>query len=119
MLRPVSSLVRACGITTLLLGFGLAAWSLWRAAVLPLPLVVALILTGVVLAALGVGVGRAARAAWAFALAILGVLGLAGVLAVPAIVRSGFPAPLAGLVLALIAGLFGALIMGRDAWRGG
>ena len=102
--------------TTLCLGLVLAIWALLRGASLPLALVITLVATGAALVAVGVGLARRARVAWSFALAILGVLTVAGLLAMPAIVRSGFPPILAGLVLAVLVGLGATLIMGRDAF---
>jgi hypothetical protein len=102
--------------TTLVLGLGLAGWSVSRSATLPLALVITLVVTGAALAALGVGLARRARVAWSFTLAILGVRTIPGLLAMPAIVRSGFPPILAGLVLAALVGLGATLIMGRDAF---
>ena len=102
--------------TTLVLGLGLAGWSVVRAATLPLALIITLVATGATLVALGVGLARRARVAWAFALAVLGVLTVTGLLAMPAIVRSGFPPILAGVVLAVLVGLGASLIMGRDAF---
>lgn len=102
--------------TTLLLGLALAGWSVFRAAALPLALVITLVVTGAALVAVGVGLARRARVAWSFALAILGVLTVTGLLAMPAIVRSGFPPILAGVVMAVLVGLGATLIMGRDAY---
>jgi len=112
----VSGLVRLSAATTLVLGLGLAGWAVPRAGSLPLALVITLVATGATLVALGVGLARRARVAWSFALAIVGVLTVAGLLAMPAIVRSGFPPILAGLVLAVLVGLGATLIMGRDAF---
>jgi hypothetical protein len=112
----VSGLVRASAATTLILGLALIGWSLWRGTAFPLALVITLVTTGVVLVVLGVGLARRARAAWSFTLAIIGVLTTSGLLAMPAIVRSGFPPILAGLVLAALVGLGATLIMGRDAF---
>ncbi len=102
--------------TTLLLGLGLAAWALLRSAGLPLALVITLVATGATLTVLAVGLARRARLAWSYALAILGVLTVAGLLATPAIVRSGFPPIFAGVVLAVLVGLLATLVMGRDAF---
>ena len=102
----MSGLVRVSAATTLVLGLGLAAWAL----------LVTLVLTGATLAVIAVGLARRARLAWSYALAILGVLTVAGLLATPAIVRSGFPPIFAGLVLAVLVGLLATLVMGRDAF---
>jgi len=112
----VSGLVRLSAATTLVLGLALGSWAVLRAGALPLALVITLVATGATLVALGLGLARRARVAWSFTLAILGVLALAGLLAMPAIVRSGFPPIVAGLVLAVLFGLGATLIMGRDTF---
>lgn len=112
----MSGLVRASAATTALLGVALLIWSVARGASFPPAVTVALVGTGVLLMVLGWGLAQRARAAWSFGLATLGVLAVTGLLALPAIVRSGFPSIAAGLLLAIIIGLIGALVMGRDAY---
>jgi lysylphosphatidylglycerol synthetase-like protein (DUF2156 family) len=111
----VSGLVRACAATTCVLGIGLGGFGAWYGvrSNLPLPLLLTFILSGVLLVAIGVGLARRSRAAWSFAVAILGVLAVAGLLGVPALVRSGISAVAAGIALALVLGLLGALVAGR------
>lgn len=114
----MSGLVRACAATTCILGLGLGGFGLWYGvrSALPTALLLTLVLGGTLLVGLGLGMARRARAAWSFTVAILGVLAAAGLLAIPALVRGGIPAVAAGFALALVFGLLGALIVGREAF---
>ncbi len=98
----------------MLLGAAIAVWSLARWSAAPLALSLTLLGTGVLLIVLGVGIQRRARVAWAFAVSVLGVLAVAGLLAVPGIVRAGAPPAVAGLALAAVVGLLFLLVGGRE-----
>jgi hypothetical protein len=114
----VSGLVRACAAVTCILGLGLGGFGVWSGArgTFPMALVIALILCGALLVGLGIGLNRRARAAWSFTVAILGVLAVTGLMAIPALVRGGLPTVVAGFILAGVFGLLGSLIVGREAF---
>ena len=116
MLPAVMNLVRVSAFGTMVLGAAVGGYVLAGKVTQPLPLVCTLVGTGILLIALGVGLLRRSRVAWAFSIAALGVMLVAAFLAVPALVRSGFSQVGAGLLLAAIVGLFGALIMNRSSY---
>jgi hypothetical protein len=109
----VSRFARVAAPSVIVLGCALAAWAASRGHVAPLPLTISLCATGALLALCGVGIARRARAAWAFAIAVLAVLTLAGLLALPGIVRAGAPPLVAGVALAAVVGVLFLLINGR------
>jgi hypothetical protein len=111
---PVPSrIARVAAPCVIVLGCALAAWAASRFRVAPLPLTLSLIGTGALLVLCGAGIARRARAGWSFAVAVLAVLTIAGLLALPGIVRAGAPPVVAGLALAAVVGVLILLISGR------
>jgi hypothetical protein len=109
-----SPVTHAAALATALVGVGIMAWAGWRFGSAPLPLSLTLVGTGVLLVVLGLGIRRGLRAAWAFAVSVLGVVGAAGLLAMPGIVRAGAPPVVAGLALAVVVGVLFLVISARD-----
>jgi lysylphosphatidylglycerol synthetase-like protein (DUF2156 family) len=116
MLPLLMPLVRGTAFGTMLLGGALGGYTLLGRTSQPPPLVLTLVGCAILLIVLGVGLLRRSRIAWAFAVAVLAVLLVAGLLSVPAVVRSGFSRIAAGLLLAVIVGLLGSLIMNREVY---
>ncbi len=116
MLGAVMSLVQATAIGTMLLGGAIGGYVLSGKLSQPLALALTLVGAAILFIVLGIGLFRRSRVAWSFTIAALAVLLVAGLLAAPAIVRSGFSSIGAGIVLAAIVGLLGALIMNRAVY---
>ena len=95
-------------------GVALAVFVAMRARDLPLPAALALFGGAALQIALGVGLLRRGRVAWAFSLALVGVQAVALLLAVPAMVRGGIHVGVAATAVAAVGAQLTLLIVGRS-----
>lgn len=115
--RVSSRIARVTAPSVIALGSIIAATAIVRARAAPLPLTLTLVGVGLLLGVLGIGIWRRARTAWAFTVALLGVLVVAGLLALPALVNGGVPSAAAGVTLALVGGTLIFLAMGHEEFE--
>jgi hypothetical protein len=110
---------KLAGYLSMATGAILTAFMISRAVAGTLPgaLVVSMLLTGVLQIALGVGLLRASRTAWSFTLSLDGVLAAVGLIALPAIVRTGVNGFLAAIPLAVLVSVIVFLVMAKDEFR--
>jgi hypothetical protein len=102
VLRQIAGYAAIAGAVILI---GLTASTLFRAQRPPPPLVGVLVLTGFVQIAIGIGLLRGQRVAWAFALALYIVGSLVALLGLPAMIRGGMAPVLAVTVLFYAVGM--------------
>lgn len=112
-------MARIAAVLAVVIGCTLGGWTIVRALddrPPPAALVLALLAAAGIEIATGVLMIARARAGWAFAVSLNVLLAVAAVLAIPAIVRGGIPAPVASAALGTLVILVALLVVSKDAF---
>ncbi len=105
---------RIAAFLSIAIGVGLGTFIAARGMMLPTAALITLLGTAALEIAFGIGIYHRARAAWSFALASAGVMAVALLLAIPALVRSGVGVGAAGLAIAVVGGQLLLVVSRRD-----